>query len=105
MGHRGGRCRGIFPNPDANTVIMGWETNNQAKRYALCMGLEIIISFKIYEALILGDSLLVIAQERRKVVREEAIVGHLQQQIIGNLKLIRDFNLLHILRHNNQVAT
>ena len=90
MGHRGGTCRGIFLDPDGNTMItyergMGQETNYQVERYALNMGLEFIIALKIHEVSILEGYLLVITQARRKVVREETVVGRPQQQIIGDL--------------------
>ena len=64
---------------------MGQETNYQVERYALNMGLEFIIALKIHEVSILEDYLLVITQARRKVVREETVVGHPQQQTIGDL--------------------
>ena len=64
---------------------MGQETNYQVERYALNMGLEFIIALKIHEVSILEDYLLVITQARRKVVREETVVGRPQQQIIGDL--------------------
>ena len=77
-------------DPDGNTVItyewgMGQETNNHDERYALYMGLEFIIDLKINEVLVLEDYLLVITQARRKVVRDETVVGCLQQQIISKL--------------------
>ena len=64
---------------------MGQETNYEVERYALNMGLEFIIALKIHEVSILEDYLLVITQARRKVVREETVVGRPQQQIIGDL--------------------
>ena len=64
---------------------MGQETNYQVERYALNMGLEFIIALKIHEVSILEDYLLVITQARRKVVRQETVVGRPQQQIIGDL--------------------
>ena len=64
---------------------MGQETNYEVERYALNMGLEFIIALKIHEVSILEDYLLVITQARRKLVREETVVGRPQQQIIGDL--------------------
>ena len=64
---------------------MGQETNYQVERHALNMGLEFIIALKIHEVSILEDYLLVITQARRKVVRQETVVGRPQQQIIGDL--------------------
>ena len=64
---------------------MGQETNYEVERYALNMGLEFIIALKIHEVSILENYLLVITQARRKVVREETVVGRPQQQIIGDL--------------------
>ena len=74
---------GIFLDLDENTVItyewgMGKENNNQDERYALYMGLEFIIDLKINKVFILEDYLLVITQARRRVVREETVVGCLQ---------------------------
>ena len=57
---------------------MGQETNYQVERSALNMGLEFIIALKIHEVSILEDYLLVITQARRKVVREETVVGRPQ---------------------------
>ena len=70
--------------------------------YALFIGLEFIISFKILKVLILEDSLLVIIQAKNMVSKDEAIMGQLKQRIFVQLDHFKEVNLFHISRHNNR---
>ena len=72
--------------------------------YALFIGLEFIISFKILKVLILEDSLLVIIQDKNMVSKDEAIMGQLKQRNFVQLDHFKEVNLFHIWRHNNPNA-
>ena len=64
------------------------------------MGLKII---NIQKIIVLGDSLLVINQERKKIVKEGSTMSCNQERITWNLKQLKEVIILHVKRKTNSM--
>ena len=68
------------------------------------MGLYYIISFEIQDALVIGDSLLIISQARKGIAMEDRILGRMKSWIIYFLWGVKGINLVDVWGNNNQVV-
>ena len=68
------------------------------------MGLELINILKVQKLLILDESLLVLNQARKNIIKEETSINKFQKRIVENLKQIKEANLLHVRRCNNIIV-
>lgn len=82
----------------------GVAMNNQAESYALFLGLETLIAINTPNVLIIGDSLLVISQARKRIRSLDPLRGRMQYRINNLIEKFSVYNLLHVKRENNAEA-